>query len=48
MGKTQGKRPSEDLDISGMVILKWTAEKDDGVLWIGFIWLTIWINGGLL
>jgi hypothetical protein len=48
VGKPEGKRQSEDLDIRGMVILKWTSEKDDGVLWTGLIWLRIGTGGGLL
>jgi hypothetical protein len=45
VGKPEGKRPSQDLDISGKVILKW---KDDGVLCTGLMWLRIGTGGGLL
>jgi hypothetical protein len=29
----------EILDIGGWTILKWILEKQDGVIWTGFIWL---------
>jgi hypothetical protein len=31
-----------------MIILKWIIEKEDGVIWIGFIWFRTETNGGLL
>jgi hypothetical protein len=48
MGKQEGKKPLEDLDIGGWIILKCILERYVGVVWIGFIWLKIWTNGGLL
>jgi hypothetical protein len=38
----------EGLDIGRRKILKWILEKEDGVLWTGFIWLRIGTSGGLL
>jgi hypothetical protein len=38
----------EDPELGGRTILKWILEIEDGVVWIGFIWLRIGIGGGLL
>jgi hypothetical protein len=38
----------EDEDIGGWTILKWILERQDGMVWIGFIWLRIGTNGRLL
>jgi hypothetical protein len=48
VGKSEGKRPVGALDVGGRIILKWIVEKYDGVVWIGFVWLSIGISGGLL
>jgi hypothetical protein len=42
------KRPVGTLDVGGRIILKWMLEKYGGVVWTGFIWLSIGISGGLL
>jgi hypothetical protein len=38
----------EDQDIGGWTILKWILKRQDGMLWIGLIWLRIGTCGGLL
>jgi hypothetical protein len=38
----------EDLNAGGRITLRWTLEKWDGVVWIGFIWLMIGTREGLL
>jgi hypothetical protein len=38
----------EDQDIHGWTILKWILEREDGMVWIGSIWLRIGTSGGLL
>jgi hypothetical protein len=38
----------EALEIVGRTILKLIFEKEDRVVWAGFIWLRIWTSGGLL
>jgi hypothetical protein len=40
MGRLEGKRPLESLDVDGKIILKLVLEKSNG-MWIGFIWLRI-------
>jgi hypothetical protein len=30
------------------MILKWILDKNDGVVWTGFVWLRIGTSGGLL
>jgi hypothetical protein len=47
VGKPEGKRQWEDQDIGGWTILKYIFKREDGMVWIGFIWLRIGINGGL-
>jgi hypothetical protein len=34
--------------VGGCTILKWILERDDGMVWIGLMWLEIWISGRLL
>jgi hypothetical protein len=36
----------EDLDVCGYKIVKWILEKEDWMLWSGFIWLRIRKIGG--
>jgi hypothetical protein len=38
----------EDLGVDVGIILEWSFEKQDEVLWTGFIWLRIVTSGGLL
>jgi hypothetical protein len=38
----------EDLDVGSRIILKWTLERQDGVVWTGLVWLRIGTSGGLL
>jgi hypothetical protein len=35
-------------DVGGWTILKWILERQDEMAWIGFIWLRVGTNGGLL
>jgi hypothetical protein len=44
--ESQKERDHWDAWIGGMIIVKWILEKEDGVVWTGFIWLRIWTNGG--
>jgi hypothetical protein len=47
VGKPEEKRPLEDLDVGGRIILRWVLERQDGVVWTGLMWLRIGTNGGL-
>jgi hypothetical protein len=38
----------EDLDVGGRIMLKWDLEKYDGMVWTGFIRLSIDTSEGLL
>jgi hypothetical protein len=38
----------EDQGIGGWTILKWILEKQDGMVWTGYISFRIGTNGGLL
>jgi hypothetical protein len=38
----------EDQDVGWWTILKWILERQDGMVWIGSIWLRIGTSGGLL
>jgi hypothetical protein len=35
-------------DVGGWTILKWTLEREDGMVWTGLIWLRIKTSRGLL
>jgi hypothetical protein len=37
----------EDQDVVGWTILKWIFERQDEMIWIGLIWLTIETSAGL-
>jgi hypothetical protein len=37
----------EDFDVGGRIILKLISENENGVVWIGLIWLRMEIIGGL-
>jgi hypothetical protein len=38
----------EDQDVGECTILKWISERQDGMVWLGSIWLRIGTSGGLL
>jgi hypothetical protein len=42
MAKPEGKRPLEDPDLDGKIILKCMFKKWGYEAWIGLIWLRIW------
>jgi hypothetical protein len=46
MGNPEGKRPLEDLDVGGRIILKWILERQDGMVWTGMTWPRIGASGG--
>jgi hypothetical protein len=48
MGKPAGKRPREDQDVGGWIILRCILERWDGVMWTGLVWLRIGTGGELL
>jgi hypothetical protein len=48
VGKPEGKRPLEDLDVDGRIILEWISGKLCGKVWTGFIWLRMDTSGRLL
>ena len=48
IGKPEGKRPLEHLDIDGNVILKWIFRKLDGDAWTGLSWLRVGTGEGRL
>jgi hypothetical protein len=47
VGMPEGKR-SLGRPRRGRTILKWILERQDGMVWIGLIWLRIGTSGGLL
>jgi hypothetical protein len=47
IGKLELKRPSENLGVSGRIILRWILRELGLGLWIGFIGLRIGTGGGL-
>jgi hypothetical protein len=38
----------ENKDIGGWIILIWILERQDGVVWIGLVWIRIGTSGELL
>jgi hypothetical protein len=48
VGKTEGKKPLEDLDVDVKITLEWILRKQGGKVWTRFIWLRIGTSGGLL
>jgi hypothetical protein len=46
--KASRKQTIRKTDVGRRIILKWILEKQDGVIWIGFIWLRVVTSGGLL
>jgi hypothetical protein len=38
----------EDQDVDGWTILKWILDRQDGMVWIGLIWLRVRTSGGFL
>jgi hypothetical protein len=48
MGVSEGKRPLEKIRSTWRIILKGILERQDGVVWTGFIWLRIGTIGELL
>jgi hypothetical protein len=38
----------EDLGVDARTKLKCTLQKSDGKLWIGLMWLRMWVSNGLL
>jgi hypothetical protein len=48
VGKFKGRRPAGRVGVSGRIILKGIQKKCNRRAWTEFIWLKIWIRGGLL
>jgi hypothetical protein len=48
VGKPEENRPLGRQRRRGWTILKWILEREDGMEWIGLIWLRIWTSGGIL
>jgi hypothetical protein len=48
VGKFKDRRPVGRVGVSGEIILKGISKKCNGRAWTEFIWLKIWIRGGLL
>jgi hypothetical protein len=45
VGKPEGKRPLENQDVGGRIILKWIFRKWEGVVGNGWSWLKIRTDG---
>jgi hypothetical protein len=48
VGKPKERDHWEHQCVGGLTILKWTLDREDGMVWIGLIWLRIGTSGGLL
>jgi hypothetical protein len=48
VGKPEGKRPVEDQEVGGWIILRWFLERWDGVVWTGLVLCRMGTNGELL
>jgi hypothetical protein len=48
LGNTEGKRQLGRLHVGGRIIIKWILKKLSGIVWIGFIWLSMATSGVLL
>jgi hypothetical protein len=48
VGKPEGKSPLQDQEVGGWAILNWISERQNGMAWIGLMWLRIGASGGLL
>jgi hypothetical protein len=48
VGRTEGKRPPENLDVEVRKILKWILKTLNGEAWTALNWLRIGRSGGLL
>jgi hypothetical protein len=46
--KPEGKNHLDDLSTGGRTMLLWILKKEDGKVWVGFVWLRIGTSGGLL
>jgi hypothetical protein len=42
------KETTSKTNTGGWIILGWTSEKQNGVMWTGLVWLRIGTSGGLL
>jgi hypothetical protein len=47
VGKSDLRDHWENQGVGGWAILKWILEREEGMVWIGLIWLRIGIGGGL-
>jgi hypothetical protein len=48
VGKPEGRRPLEDQDVGGWIILRWIPERWDVMMWAGLVCLKIGTSGGFL
>jgi hypothetical protein len=48
VGEPEGKRPLRRSRCRWVDNTKWILEKQDGIVWIGLIWLRVGTSGGLL
>jgi len=48
VGKTEGKRPLDNLGVDGWIILAWISRRLDVGMWTGLGWPRIGTGGGRL